>query len=110
MLASPGVTRTRVLHGTCRYPEGTICCTLLCSQKEGTWAEKDTLPTGYGPEYETDVLLLGGNDGPLAATFSAMGHVGERITVTTHKSDISFGRGSRPTSCAPSNTNVCRRW
>ena len=35
------------------------------------------MPTGYGLEYETDVLLLGGNDGPLAATFSAMGVVGQ---------------------------------
>jgi hypothetical protein len=35
-------------------------------------AEKRTLPTSYGPEYETDVLLLGGNDGSLTAINGAI--------------------------------------
>jgi hypothetical protein len=38
----------------------------------GNVAEKRTLPTGYGPEYETGVLLLGGNDGSLSASNGAM--------------------------------------
>jgi hypothetical protein len=35
-------------------------------------AEKRTLPTGYGPEDETEVLLLGRHDGSLNASNGAI--------------------------------------
>ena len=38
----------------------------------GNVAEKRTFPTSYGPEYETEVLLLGGNDGSLSASSGAI--------------------------------------
>jgi hypothetical protein len=61
------------------------------------------LPTSNGPEYETDVLLLGGNDGPLAATFSAMGVVGQGSI------DAKHGAIREPTSCITRRFEACWR-